>query len=232
MKKQNGFAHLIMIALFVVVGAMGYASYNVYKNISDDQNEYVLENSDDDSDTAIDKYTENKSSLESQKQNPAPTPETQSKVIVGNNDPTKAPVISPQIPLPKTPIESIETFINAVKNKDFVTANNLIGNSLANKIANYTNTSEINKALEACTKDSTCNLFLQSFQPPKTGYTSKNFTPVIGTEGTQISFLLSQSSTLLSNIVGDANIDILTENFQGVWIIQDVYVDGESLDSY
>jgi hypothetical protein len=107
-----------------------------------------------------------------------------------------------------------------------------MGTPLATNLANYTNTTDISKALEVCTNDSGCSLLLSSFQPPKSGYTSKSFNPSAGSEGTQISFLLSQSSSALAKIAGDANIDMLMENFQGIWVIQDIYVNGYSLVNY
>jgi hypothetical protein len=227
---QSGFAYVILIVLLVVVGSMGAATYNVYRNITSDQKEYVVENSSDNSKESVEKYSESEKNSNQSPEAAQPTTKNPEVAIVGNNNPANAPVLSPEVAVPKTPIETIETFVAAVKNKDFKTANNLLGSNLAGKIANYTNTTDINLALSECTKDSVCNLFLQSFQPPKTGYRSTNYTPIVGSEGIQISFYLSQSSPLISGVVGDANIDILMEKFQSVWVIQDVYVDGNSLD--
>jgi hypothetical protein len=231
-KNETGFAHYILLVLLVLVGAMGFATYNVYKNVSSEQKDYVTDNSSSDSQDSLEQYNETKDNGEKNILPQQPTAETKQKVITGNSDPSKKPEVSPTISLPVTPLESIATFVSAVKNKDFVTANSLMGTPLAKNLANYTNTTDISKALEVCTNDSACSLLLSSFQPPKSGFTSKSFVPSAGSEGTQISFLLSQSSSALAKIAGDANIDMMMENFQGVWVIQDIYVNGYSLVDY
>nr|MCU0667341.1 hypothetical protein [Patescibacteria group bacterium] len=155
------------------------------------------------------------------------------KKIAGNSNPAVAPVVSKNVTPPKTSIDSIRTFFAAIKSGDFVTANALMGPALANEIAKVSNTSDTTKALSECKNNKTCNLLLNSFQPPTDGYKVTKYTAKNGNAGEQISFPLSKSSPLLASQIGDYNLDIFSEKYAGdIWVIQNVYIDGSPISAY
>lgn len=241
MKKQQGFAHIVLFSmLLVMIGVMTVSAVGVYRNVSTDQRETVEIQTKTDSEDALQarlasedipggEVSDNQSSTPVASQQSA---EQKATTVVGNTDPTVKPELPEAVEEPTTSIEGLATFFNAIQTGDFVTANALLGPSLAAEIGFVAGTSDADLALSECKKDTICNLVLTSFNPPSSGYTITKYTSSAGLEGEQISFLLSQSSPTVTSVLGDANVDVFMESYQGVWVVADVYVDGESLSAF
>lgn len=240
---QKGFGQIqFLLVLLVVIGGVGYAAYNV----TEQTKRSIIEAANEASEKAAVEYFKD-SPQASQANQPSPTTAQTnqtpgsssvntaiaSKTIVGNASPSVAPVLSPNIPVPKTSIQSIQTFFSAIKSGDFVTANSLMGPRLANSIAQISGTSDPTKALSTCQTNPTCKMVLSSFQPPSTGYTTKQYTAKAGNKGEQISFPLSKSNPTLAKSIGDYNIDVFSEEYAGnIWVIQDVFINGQPLQNF
>ena len=242
-KQQDGFAHIALFSmLLVMIGVMTVSAIGVYRNVSTDQRETVEIQTDSDSEDALQArlqagtdQTAQQSASQAVSAPAAPTPQTATEVatkVVGNTNPSVKPALPEAVPEPTTSIEGLATFFNAVQTGDFVTANALLGPSLAADIGSIAGTSDASLALSECKKDAICNLVLTSFSPPTSGYEVTKYTSSTGLEGEQISFLLSQSSPTVTSVLGDANVDVFMESYQGVWVVADVYVDGESLSAF
>ena len=235
MNKQKGFAHFVVIGLLLVTtGGMVLAAVNVYNNVTKDQKDTVMEASEGDSDTAREQYLDGQSEAESNSEGTASeSSEDTSSQVIGNSDPTKKPELPASVPEPTTAIAGLQAFFDAVKAADFVTANALLGAPLASALAEVAGTSEASLALSACQNDSVCSVLLNSFNPPSSGYSTKSYTPSQGSAGEQISFLLSQSSPTVSALISkDANIDVFMEDYQGVWVVQNIYIDGSPITDF
>ena len=243
MKTNNrGITYLFFMGILVIVAvAMGYVAVNV----ANEAKQQLREDSALSSKEAAEAYLNQSpkksgtvpnvpaSSNQTSTSSTAKTSADSSKQIAGNSKPTVAPVTSPNVAPPKTSIDSIRTFFSAIKSGDFVTANALMGPSLATELASISNTSDTTKALSACKSNSTCSLVLNSFQPPSEGYKVTQYAAKTGSAGEQISFPLSKSSPAVANQIGDYNIDIFSEKYAGdVWVIQDVYINGSPISSY
>lgn len=240
-KQQEGFAHIALFAmLLVMIGVMTVSAVGVYRNVSNDQRETVEIQTESDSDAALQARLKAEvgqadipsvSVPVSAHSAPQSTAEVATKVV-GNTNPSVKPELPEAVPDPVTSIEGLATFFTAVQTGDFVTANALLGPGLAADIGSIAGTSEASLALSECKKDVVCNLVLTSFNPPTSGYEITKYTSSAGLEGEQISFLLSQSSPTVTSVLGDANVDVFMESYQGVWVVADVYVDGQSLSTF
>ncbi len=239
---QKGFGQIqFLLLLLLIVGGVGYAAYNV----TEQTKRSIIEAANEASEKAAVEYFKD-APRASQSNQPSSVAQTNqattstanntaitSKTIVGNASPTVAPVLSPNIPVPKTSIQSIQTFFSAIKSGDFVTANSLMGPKLATSIAQLSGTSDPAKALSTCQTNPTCKMVLSSFQPPSTGYTTKQYTAKAGNKGEQISFPLSKSNPTLAKSIGDFNIDVFSEEYAGnIWVIQDVFINGQALQNF
>jgi hypothetical protein len=243
MGNEDGFTHyLILLVLFAVIGMMGVWVFRV-----SEMNRAALRAQEEDSKEAYALYTEyaqNKSSAEEDgpsQGSDALKPSSQSspsqiksgnpeKVIVGNNKPSEKPVLSPNVTPPLSPRATIDTFIKAAKEKDFKTANALMGPGFASDITKLANENDPSKALQTCMTNTICSTALTSFTPPpgakETTFTdSSTKNPV-----TQYSFKLSQANKNLSVLIGDKNIDVFLESYKGVWVIQKIYLNGSPLN--
>jgi hypothetical protein len=156
----------------------------------------------------------------------APTPAKSSQTaITGNANTSVAPTLPATVATPKSPVDSVKLFVSSVKSGDLKTANSLIGPTMAYDIATVAGSSDQTLALEACRANYLCAALIDSFNPPTTA-------KVVLTEPggiAQVSFKLSQSSPLLATLLGDQNIDIFLMNYSGVWVIQNVYINGQPL---
>lgn len=237
--KQSGFVPLLVMAvLAIVVVGVGYVAITVSNEAKRSLREDSLASS---SNAASDYFNSGASTVApAAKQNtPAPSQQktstsTPTKSISGNGNVTVQPKLSPTVTVPKTSIDSIRTFFAAVKSGDFVTANSLMGPRLAAGIAKMSGATDPSQALNQCQQNAKCSLVLNSFQPPAEGnYRVKKYTAPSGNQGEQISFLLSKSSPTVASVIGDYNIDIFSEQYAGgVWVIQDVYVNGKPLSNF
>ena len=156
------------------------------------------------------------------KTTPAPA-KTSQTAITGNANTAVAPTLPVTVTAPKTPIDSIRLFVTSVHNGDLKTANSLIGPTMAYDLATVAGSSDQALALEACRANSLCAALLESFSPPA------NAKETITSSVAQVSFKLSQSSPLLATLLGDQNLDIFLISYQGVWVIQNVYINGQPL---
>jgi hypothetical protein len=236
----------VLGVLLVLVGATGFYGYKtIQKNNQPLDNEYVsseLAKSDflktqapeivqKNADKAVPAASANKNSKPSTtkvikpKGTPAPAKNPQT-AITGNANTNVAPVLPTTTPAPKSPTDSVRLFVSSVRNGDLKTANSLIGPTMAYDLASVAGSADQTLALEACRANSLCAALLESFNPPATA--KEVITPSPKGSGiAQVSFKLSQSSALLAALLGDQNIDIFLMDYSGVWVMQNVYINGQ-----